>query len=303
MESDKDRRGPSFICVGSPRCGTTWLNANLKRHPQIWLPPVKELNYFNLECPGGQAYWPFGGGRRMARRQRRVYALRLLRRTVRLKASPRWTAKYIFGRRSDDWYAGLFPGDRVAGEISPLYVTLPQVQVEAIHRLNPQMKIILQLRNPVSRAWSWGCLHRGRKGFDDNDRFECANSPQCQKMSKYVPIINTWRGVFGDEQVHVSFYDDLMASPGELFRSILNFLGVDSGDAQMPEDVERKVNSSRKHELPERFVAPLYAAYMDDLRELGKMFGGHVSKWLAKGEAALAKGTGDDPQPPGGGGV
>jgi lipid A disaccharide synthetase len=37
---------PGFFVVGAPKCGTTSLYAYLKQHPQIYLPRIKELNFF-----------------------------------------------------------------------------------------------------------------------------------------------------------------------------------------------------------------------------------------------------------------
>lgn len=36
-----------FMCIGAQKSGTTWLHRQLRNHPQIWLPPVKELHYFD----------------------------------------------------------------------------------------------------------------------------------------------------------------------------------------------------------------------------------------------------------------
>jgi Sulfotransferase domain len=38
---------PNFFAVGPPRSGTTSLYVQLKRHPQVFLPEVKEVNYFS----------------------------------------------------------------------------------------------------------------------------------------------------------------------------------------------------------------------------------------------------------------
>ena len=38
---------PTFLGVGAPRTGTTWLHSNLRRHPDIWMTPVKEVHYFD----------------------------------------------------------------------------------------------------------------------------------------------------------------------------------------------------------------------------------------------------------------
>ena len=38
---------PRFLCIGAQKAGTSWLNHNLRAHPGLWLPPRKELHYFD----------------------------------------------------------------------------------------------------------------------------------------------------------------------------------------------------------------------------------------------------------------
>src|SRR5215510_7277657 len=38
---------PDFLCVGAQKGGTTWLYWQLDSHPDFWMPPVKELHYFD----------------------------------------------------------------------------------------------------------------------------------------------------------------------------------------------------------------------------------------------------------------
>ena len=38
---------PTFLVIGATRSGTTWLHAVLARHPDIFVPAKKELNFFN----------------------------------------------------------------------------------------------------------------------------------------------------------------------------------------------------------------------------------------------------------------
>ena len=47
---------PTFSVIGAEKAGTTWLYDRLRRHPDIFMPDVKELHYFNhrnsnLEVP------------------------------------------------------------------------------------------------------------------------------------------------------------------------------------------------------------------------------------------------------------
>ena len=39
--------GPDFICIGAQKAGTTWLYWQLAAHPDFWMPPRKEIHYFN----------------------------------------------------------------------------------------------------------------------------------------------------------------------------------------------------------------------------------------------------------------
>ena len=42
---------PNFLCVGAQRCATTWLYECLRNHPEIYLPEIKEINYFSdINC-------------------------------------------------------------------------------------------------------------------------------------------------------------------------------------------------------------------------------------------------------------
>ena len=38
---------PDFLCVGVHKGGTTWLYQQLDAHPDFWMPPLKELHYFD----------------------------------------------------------------------------------------------------------------------------------------------------------------------------------------------------------------------------------------------------------------
>ena len=44
---------PNFILAGAPRCGTTWLYDCFREHPQIFVPEVKEVRFFDLNYAKG----------------------------------------------------------------------------------------------------------------------------------------------------------------------------------------------------------------------------------------------------------
>jgi hypothetical protein len=37
---------PDFLVISPPKTGSTWLSHNLRCHPEIFVPPRKELRYF-----------------------------------------------------------------------------------------------------------------------------------------------------------------------------------------------------------------------------------------------------------------
>src|SRR4051812_18116714 len=41
--------GPDFICIGAQKAGTGWLYEQLRAHPDFWMPPLKELHYFDRQ--------------------------------------------------------------------------------------------------------------------------------------------------------------------------------------------------------------------------------------------------------------
>lgn len=52
-----ERRFPDFVVPGFARCGTTWLYETLRRHPRIFLPERKELDFFSESWAKGYPFY------------------------------------------------------------------------------------------------------------------------------------------------------------------------------------------------------------------------------------------------------
>lgn len=48
---------PEFIYAGTGKAGTTWLFATLAKHPEVFLTPVKETNFFDLNFERGPDWY------------------------------------------------------------------------------------------------------------------------------------------------------------------------------------------------------------------------------------------------------
>src|SRR4029453_4257915 len=66
--------------------------------------------------------------------------------------------QYFFGRRSDAWYCNLFEPARrrglITGEITPAYCIFEPVALQGLKSLNPKVKLLFIMRDPIMRSWS-----------------------------------------------------------------------------------------------------------------------------------------------------
>ena len=77
-----ERVYPDFVGIGAQMAGTTWLGHNLQLHPEIWMPGIKELHYFNERIndpknPISRLYGKVWGKGTVNRRWRRQVRSRL----------------------------------------------------------------------------------------------------------------------------------------------------------------------------------------------------------------------------------
>jgi hypothetical protein len=211
-------RSPTFIIIGVSKCGATALYHQLRQHPSIFMPKVKETQYFTYRLP-------------------------------RKELNPDWKLRPT----NLEEYQALFADVRdetAIGEASPAYFNEPPVAAR-IHEYDPKMKLIVSLRHPVDRAeshymmvYSWGSLPDRR--FSDLVRERLLNNPSwidepydayyC-KTSLYYDGLKRYLDLFPREQVMVIKYDDLLDSASSTYERIFQFLDV---DPSFPIDATRR---------------------------------------------------------------
>src|SRR5438094_2284502 len=133
-----EARGPDFLCIGAHKAGTTWLYQQLDSHPDFWMPPVKELHYFDQLSRVQRAG-------RLRRRDQRDF--RFLERLNRLSAEPGIDLEK---------YGRLFEpkASLLSGDISPNYSTLSDEVIRQVIGYFPNLRVIFLARDPVERVWS-----------------------------------------------------------------------------------------------------------------------------------------------------
>jgi hypothetical protein len=201
---------PNFLVIGAGRSGTTSLYEYLREHPEVFMSPVKETNYFAF--PEGHQPERGPGG------------VRVRREAVTTRAA----------------YEALFEeaGDaRAIGEASPRYLSTPEAPAR-IEALLPDVRLVAILRDPVDRAYA-SYLGLRRDGLEPEPTFEDALRDDDRRQREGWPfagLIETGRyhrhllryyERFPAERIRVYLHDDLRADAAGLVRDLLSFLEVD----------------------------------------------------------------------------
>lgn len=166
---------------------------------------------------------------------------------------------HFFDRRFDrglDWYSSHFtpsPRHKQVGEATPAYMFDPDARRRFAEAL-PGIRIVVILRDPVSRAYShyW---HQRRLGNEQLPTFEEAVAAEPERRAspnartrlasaylergRYIAQIEPLVETHGRDHVHVMLLDDLVADRVGALRTLLQFLDVDAGLAEQLEDVQR----------------------------------------------------------------
>ncbi len=232
-------KGPHILAVGPPKTGTSWLAEALRHHPEIHVPPIKELRYFSERWearPRGIA-GRFIGKSHWTQRQYRdhlAYTLkRLLRNPTRLRNTSRlrWDCAYLFGYHDDAWYRDAFDHEYddavLAIDTSPQYFFLPPSEIARIAALLPDAKIVISLREPG------GWLRSLTRMIMSNERMERSHAAyrayagRKAKNRRFSEALMNWWKYFPKENVGVFFYDELSCDPAGYLYGICRFLGVE----------------------------------------------------------------------------
>lgn len=268
---------PDFFCIGAQKSGTSWLYQQLVSHADFWMPPLKELHYFDQMS---RSLHPPRSAREKVR-PRDERDLRFLE-----AMNDLCTRQHI----DLEGYAQLFApkGPLLSGDITPSYSMLHD---EIIHRILthfPNLKVIFLARDPVERAWSALCMGvrgGGIRPFDVTNVHEVTRNllhPDIILLSYSSTIVARWRRYIHSDRFRVYFYDDLEKNPAEFRRSIIRFLG---GDPEKPSrlNANHKSNETKeKLELTENVRSHVARFFEPELKACASELGGRAGEWPSR---------------------
>lgn len=203
---------PNFLVIGAARSGTTSLYHYLRAHPEIFMSPVKEPNFFAFE---GERF------------------------DIQHEA-PGWRHWVRQSTSNPEEYRALFRDVKVQkaiGEASPSYMRSPGA-AERIRRALPDARLIAILRDPAERAYAnyMGRLRDGtERAPDPHDAIMDAlggRGPDWRReiyidLGLYHERLRPFYERFDRDRIRVVLFDDFVRDRHAVLRELFSFLGVD----------------------------------------------------------------------------
>ncbi len=206
---------PDFLIIGTQRGGTTSLYHYLQAHPSVYAAATKDTHFFDKKFHKGVGWYRAHFPTRMVR----TYAQRF---------------------RQPPF---------VTGEASPSYLFYPHAP-KRVATVLPQVKLIVLLRNPVSRAYSqyYHAIELGHEtlSFEESlEREEERTAKEYELMLTdeyyyshaykhqsylsrgiYVDQLQSWLALFPREQFLILKSEEFYADPAATLKQVLAFLGL-----------------------------------------------------------------------------
>ena len=261
---------PTFLIIGAQKCGTTWLHQHLRKHPGVFMPAEKELEFFSyqghLADPGFDHY------------------LDKFSDAGEAQAIGEATASYFWTNTHSRW--GALP--------EGFQTDIPGT----VHRLlGKELKLIVTLRNPVERVVS-AYLHYLAMGEIDQDTdFEQALTyGGVVDMGFYARHLRNWLAHYPIEQIKVLILEsDIQARPLTTLADVFQFLSVpdhvfaeDTVQQTVYPGMQRLVNNEGvfiagrdqhwRKVISADWLQQLSRIFLDDVKDLDRILGTHLVK-------------------------
>jgi hypothetical protein len=224
------RAAVDFLGIGAQKAGTSWLASNLSRHPQVFVPPVKEVHFWNAHLHRGWDWYlgQFGDAEPAQARGEITPAYAVL---------PAEVVEQV---------AAALPDVRLMYLLRDPVERAWSAALMALGRA--QMTI-----DEASDQW-----------FIDHFRSRASLT-----RGDYESCLRTWLRSFPREQLLVELFDDVVSRPVDVLERCARHLGVRRGEfAARPDLAGERVFSGPGHPLRpvlREFLVERYAPAVESL--------------------------------------
>ncbi len=270
-----------LLCIGAQKAGTTWLADYFREHPEVHMPPVKEVHYFDarfvpewcakyeeemlaefqaesagltLETCGDPAL------------QQKLHAMLLRFRMISN------SSEYI---RFMSWGAQT---RSVLFEATPDYSMIDAAGFRAMKNMHADTRLIFLLRNPAERYWSSMKFNRTHNpAFDIDAMFDrLIDREDFMLLTDYDRTIREALKIFEPGRLHLEFYERLFDQSAT--DRICRFAGIGPRKA----DFGGRSNASIAGDMPAERRAQAVRAYSRVYSEIAERFQGDIPQnWKA----------------------
>lgn len=233
---------PDFLCIGAQKAGTTWLYANLSKHPDIFLPKSKELHYFN------------GGYRK--------YSLKQYSKIFMSKGN------MLGGDMTPDYSA------LQEKEVVYIHQLMPDSKIILLLR-NPidrawsaaKMHLTVLQNNNIDNV-------------SDQMFIDHFKSQHSLLRGDYIEIYKKYAKIFGEDKIFVGYQEEIKRKPKALLIRLFDFLEVSNDVSWERFNLNKKVGEAMyKQEIPNKYRVLLEEIYCDKIQEQSSFFGSYTKDW------------------------
>jgi len=278
---------PNFFIVGAPKAGTDLLFYQLDQHPQIYMSPLKEPNFFSAEVrsdnfhPSLQPYIENSAD--------------TMREYLESKPLPKRFGGMVTSHSDYEKLFAQVRSQRAIGEGSVCYLWSSTAAATIANAVS-NAKIIMVLMDPAERAF-----HQYLKSLADGNvshSFSCHLDLAFEDKT-YAPLqirllnpflsfgeysmqVQRYLKHFAREQLFVSVYEDVQKDYPSWWRRVLDFLEVDSDFVPNGVDVPSTPHFTNRpvpNMLPQE-RARLVKFYRDDILQLQDLIRLDLRHWL-----------------------
>lgn len=253
---------PDFLVIGVQKGGTSWLWDQLRQHPLVWMPPFKELQFFNTEFIPSHRSWT------TKHCDRAIQTLIEKKKEVKQPARKQMWDTYLSSIAKDpkpslEWYKDCFRFPvhprAILGDVSPAYCTIPDEGVDYVKQLLPDARIVFIVRNPLKRIISHLRMKisnskRDTATFHAGQWHAYVDDPNLYQRAIYSEYIPRWDRAYGDRILYLPF-DLIRKDPSDFLSQVTRHIGV---KPFTPKAAEKAVHVTEKHPIPpavERLLA------------------------------------------------
>ncbi|MBM4068410.1 MAG: sulfotransferase domain-containing protein [Planctomycetes bacterium] len=227
---------PNFLVISPPKTGSTWLAANLSCHPEIFIPEIKEVHFFNHYLFTKSWDWYtelFRGGLGLKRGEATPGYCRMPPETIRLIHSLMPRLKLIYLLRE------------------PIGRAWSHARHCCRHRLTTFK----------------GCRESPDRVTNEKWLENLAHDSSLQ-AGLVLEHLRCWLACYPKEQIHIDFYPAIRTQPTQLLNRIFKFLGVSTiGDFSFF-PVAEKLNEGLSLPMPPPLHEFLRRTFAPSAREL-----------------------------------